>query len=173
MVESRPSRSRITPISRAILCPILPAECPQLRGRVGLWVHADDLCLESSPIVSSQPAAVAAFTSDDTDARDGLSQMRIAAIHRALRDGLTRAGAHLGRETTLSDTFSTADGVKAWVEREKLDAVIAMSPHIGPVADALPPIRRALSNRNVPLHLVRRPWDAQLFPLATSGFFPF
>lgn len=153
--------------------PDLPTACPQLRGRLGLWVHADDLCLESSPIASLQPASVAAFTSDDTCVRDGLSQLRIASIHRALRDGLTRAGAHLGCATTFSDTSSTADGVAAWAEREALDAVIAMAPHIGPVADALPPIRRSLSNRNVPLHLVRRPWDAQMFPLATSGFFPF
>jgi hypothetical protein len=70
----------------------------------------------------------------------------------------------------MTDSRSTAEALQTWAECEKLDAIVAMSPHVGPVADALPAIRLSL---NVPLHLVRRPWDAQIFPAAKSGFFPF
>jgi deoxyribodipyrimidine photo-lyase len=153
--------------------PEMPTTCPQLSGRIGIWIHADDLCLENSPLAALRPDSVAAFTSAGTYARYGLSERRIQSIHTALRDGLTRAGTHFDCTTSLSDTPSTADGTKAWAESEKLDAVIAMAPNIGPVADALPSIRRALISMNVPLHLVRRPWDAQMFPTAKSGFFPF
>jgi deoxyribodipyrimidine photo-lyase len=153
--------------------PEIPTTCPQLSGRMGIWIHADDLCLENSPFAVLRPASVAAFTSAETYARYGLSERRIQSIHTALRDGLTRAGTHFDCTTSLIDTPFTADGIKAWVEGEKLDAVIAMAPNIGPVADALPSIRRALDSMNVPLHLVRRPWDAQMFPAAKSGFFPF
>jgi deoxyribodipyrimidine photo-lyase len=153
--------------------PEMPAACPHLSGRIGLWVHADDLCLESSPLASLRPVTAVAFTSDETYARYGLSQARIESLHTVLRDGLKRVESHFDCATALSDTPSTAEGLKAWVESEKLDAVIAMAPHVGPVADALPSIRQALSAMNVPLHLVRRPWDAQMFPAAKSGFFPF
>jgi deoxyribodipyrimidine photo-lyase len=153
--------------------PELPLACPQPAGRIGLWIHADDLCLENSPLASLRPAAVAAFTSGQTYARYGLSRLRIQSIHTALNDGLARAGAHFDCVTSLSDTPSTADGLKAWVEREKLDAIVAMAPHVGPVADALPSVRSVLGTLNVPLHLVRRPWDARLFPMAKAGFFPF
>jgi deoxyribodipyrimidine photo-lyase len=153
--------------------PDRPTYCPQLSGRIGLWIHADDLSLESSPLGLSRPASAAVFTSNETYARYGLSRARIDSLHTALQDGLTRTGVHLGCATALSDTPSMADGLKSWVAIEKLDAVVAMAPNIGPVADALPSIRRALSTLNVPLNLVRRPWDAQMFPSAQSGFFPF
>jgi hypothetical protein len=70
----------------------------------------------------------------------------------------------------MTDSRSMAEALQTWAEREKLDAIVAMFPHVGPVADALPAIHRDL---NVPVHLVRRPWDAQMFPAAKSGFFPF
>lgn len=153
--------------------PEIPTTCPQVSGRIGLWIHVDDLCLENSPLAGLRPASVAAFTSAETYARYGLSERRIQSIYTALRDGLTRAGTHFECTTLLSDTPSTADGIKAWADREKLDGIVAMSPHVGPVADALPSIRRALDSMNVPLHLVRCSWDAQMFPAAKSGFFPF
>lgn len=153
--------------------PVLSPFCPPLKGRVGLWVHADDLCLEDSPLTSCQPVAAAAFSSVPTYRRLGLSEVRVQSIHTALEDGLTRAGAHLGCPTTLRDTDSTAQGLAEWVKAERLDAVVALSSYVGPVADALPSIRQALQDMNVPLHLLRRPWDDTLFPWAKSGFFPF
>jgi deoxyribodipyrimidine photo-lyase len=153
--------------------PVLDTFCPPLKGRAGLWVHADDLCLEDSPLASCQPVAAVAFTSLSTYRRLGLSEARIQSIHTALTDGLTRAGTHLGCATLLRDADSTAQGLAEWVKAERLDAIVALAPHVGPVADALPRIQQALQVMNVPLHLLRRPWDGTLFPWARSGFFPF
>jgi deoxyribodipyrimidine photo-lyase len=150
--------------------PELPTALSQPSGRVGIWIHADDLCLETSPLATMHPVSIATVTSDATYAHYGLSERRVLSIHTTLQDGLTRAGAHFQCPITMTDSRSTAEALQTWAECEKLDAIVAMSPHVGPVADALPAIRLSL---NVPLHLVRRPWDAQIFPAAKSGFFPF
>jgi deoxyribodipyrimidine photo-lyase len=150
--------------------PELPTALSQPSGRVGIWVHADDLCLETSPLAVLRPVSIAAVTSDATYAHYGLSERRVRSIHTVIQDGLTRAGAHFQCPITMTDSRSMAEALQTWAEREKLDAIVAMFPHVGPVADALPAIHRDL---NVPVHLVRRPWDAQMFPAAKSGFFPF
>ena len=150
--------------------PDLPTALSQPSGRVGIWIHADDLCLETSPLATLNPVSIAAVTSDATYAHYGLSERRVRSIHTVIQDGLTRAGTHFQCPVTMTDPRSTAAALQTWAEREKLDGIVAMSPHLGPVADALPAMHRAL---NVPLHLVRRPWDAQMFPAAKSGFFPF
>jgi hypothetical protein len=126
--------------------PEIPTTCPQLIGRIGIWIHADDLCLENSPLAALRAASVAAFTSAETYARYGLSERRIQSIRTALRDGLTRGGTHFDRATSLSDTPSTADGIKAWVEGEKLDAVIAMNDALG-----IPRHLAALKEADIPL----------------------
>jgi len=151
----------------------LPTTLSPREGRIGCWIHADDLCLEDSPLASARPHSIAAFTSDATYARYGLSPMRAQSLHTVLRDGLSRAETHFRCASQLSDHSAIAEGVRAWVEKEKLDAVVALSPNVGPVADALPSIRQVSDSMNVPLHLLRRPWDADLFPAARSGFFPF
>jgi hypothetical protein len=150
--------------------PELPTAFSQPAGSVGIWIHADDLCLETSPLAALRPVSIAAVTSGATYAHYGLSEYRVRSIHTALQDGLTRAGTHFQCPVTMTDSRSTAAALQTWAEREKLDSIVAMSPQVGPVADALPAIHRGL---NVPLHLVRRPWDAQMFPAAKSGFFPF
>lgn len=153
--------------------PELPTNLPPLQGRVGLWLHPDDLCVEISPLAGQAPVSIAAFTCDVEDARHGLSELRIAAARTAICDGLARASHHFRVAAAMVDTLSLSEGISAWMETEKLDAIIALCPTIGPVADALPEIRSTLSERNVALHLLRRPWDARLFPSAGKGFFPF
>ena len=41
------------------------------------------------------------------------------------------------------------------------------------MADALTALSGPLRDAGVPLVRVRRPWDEELWPLATKGFFPF
>lgn len=153
--------------------PPLPTSLSTIPGRVGLWIHPEDLCVETSPLSTQQPVSIAAFTSDGVYAHYGLSERRKASLHTVLHDGLTRAGSHFGVPTTLADASTTAAGIAAWVEAERLDAIMAMSPTVGPVADAMPAIRAELAKRKVALHLVRRAWDSQHFEAAKSGFFPF
>jgi deoxyribodipyrimidine photo-lyase len=51
--------------------------------------------------------------------------------------------------------------------------VVGYAPFVGPVGDALPGVRAALADAGVALRLVRRPWDARLFPCARRGYFDF
>ena len=147
-----------------------PCQCPALPTRTGLWLHADDLTAEDSPLAALRPVAVAAFSSTASYVRYGLSARRQEALRTALRDGVTRAATHFGVEATCKDAPTTAEGLREWAIQERLEAVVALAPSVGPVADALPGIERTLG---VPLHLVRRPWEAQLYPWARAGFFPF
>lgn len=161
-----------TDLSRQPLADV-PTEAPTLSGRIGVWIHADDLCLESSPLASLQPSSVAAFTCQAAYAHHGLSARRIAALHTAMADGVERAGAHWRCPALLSESPTAAEGLRHWIQSEGVQVVVAMAPHVGPVADALPGIQRMLGELKVPMHLVRRPWDTKLFPLAGAGFFPF
>jgi deoxyribodipyrimidine photo-lyase len=151
----------------------LPSSAPAAPGRVGLWLHPDDLLPEQGPLSQLKPVSVAAFTSDAVYAKMGLSPRRQASLHTALSDGVLRAAKHFGSTSTVTDAATTAAGVAAWVESEKLNSIVAVAPTVGPVADALAGIRDVMKERQVNLHLVRRPWDAELFPAARSGFFPF
>jgi deoxyribodipyrimidine photo-lyase len=44
---------------------------------------------------------------------------------------------------------------------------------VGPTASALEAARPVVDAAGLALVMVRRPWDAALWPLATRGFFPF
>lgn len=151
----------------------LPDAPGELPGRWGLWLHPDDLVPELGALALLQPAAVAAFTSRAVYGRFGLSPARQAFLARALADGVDRAAAHFGCPGTCADVPTTADGVAAWARAERLAAVVAHAPFTGPVGNALPAVRAALADAGVELVLLRRPWDAQLFPLARRGYFDF
>lgn len=141
--------------------------------RCGIWLHADDTTLETSPLSGSRPAAVAAFTSMSAYASMRLSATRIASIETVLRDGLARAAQHWDCPAHFADASRLAQSLAAWAHAEALREVHAMRPAVGPVADALPAIRAALQKNGITLRLVRRPWDAALHPQARAGFFPF
>ncbi|MCA1964087.1 MAG: hypothetical protein LDL31_09110, partial [Prosthecobacter sp.] len=122
---------------------------------------------------SLRPAGIVAFTSTRCYGQMRLSPLRIQAITTALQDGLERAGLHFGCETTLADADCTATALAEWAAQNKVRHLAAMAPTTGPVADVLPRLRVLLDQAGIVLHLVRRPWDAALFPLAKAGFFPF
>jgi hypothetical protein len=153
--------------------PELPAAPDHLPARWGLWLHPDDLAPEVGGLAARRPVAVAAITSRPVYARLGLSSARQAYLARALADGVDRAAAHFGCPGACADAATTAAGVAAWARAERLAAVVAHAPFVGPVGDALPGVRAALAEAGVALVLLRRPWDARLFPCARRGYFDF
>ncbi|GEP46086.1 hypothetical protein BGE01nite_53770 [Brevifollis gellanilyticus] len=153
--------------------PDLPDRAPEVTGRFGLWMHADDLCLESSPLRSLRPAGIIAITSQPAYDHYRLSPQRISSLHAALQDGAGRASAHFRCPAGVLEAADTAAALGAWLQEQRMDTLVSMRPHTGPVADALPAIRRTLASLGIGLHLVQRPWEAQLFPLACAGFFPY
>ena len=142
-------------------------------GRVGIWMHPDDCCLERSPLAGAKPVAVAACFPVRCGERYGLSPMRVAAVRTVLDDGLRRAVEHFGCGVERLEGVEVAGAVREWAVRERLDVVVAMRPATGPVADALPGIGRELAAAGVRLRLVQRPWKAAMHGFAKAGFFPF
>ena len=66
-----------------------------------------------------------------------------------------------------------AEGLAAWAVRERLAAIVAYAPAVGPLADQLEDVRAALAVGGVELLLCRRPTDFQLWPYAKGGYFNF
>ena len=142
-------------------------------GRMGIWMHPDDCCLERSPLAGAKPVAVAACFPVRCGEMYGLSPMRVAAVRTVLDDGLRRAGEHFGCGVERLEAEEVAGALREWAVRERLDVVAAMRPATGPVADALPAIGRELEAAGVRLRFLQRPWKAAIQGFATAGFFPF
>ncbi len=143
---------------------------PPLPGRVGLWVHADDASAETAtPLAALRPAAVFAAATDGSPASD----VRRAYLLATARDALTRAGHHFAAPTTFVTGDPLPDALSAWAAAERLTAVVAVRPAVGPVLDGVPTVRDRLARHGIPLHLAWRPDDAHSLPWAESGYFNF
>lgn len=152
----------------------IPTTFPPRSGRTGLWLHAEDLAAEISPLADLAPAAVAAFTSEQTYRdRYRLSEKRVQALRTVLADGVARASAHYRCPTTHSDTQDTAAGIAGWARSQQLTEVVAFAPTVGPVGDVVPRLSMLMAESGIQLTFIRRASDAQVFRLAGSGFFPF
>lgn len=149
----------------------LPADLPT---PVGLWVHGDDLCVETvASLEGLRPAGVFAGLDAGLFAGEKISDARRDYLDATLRDGLRRAGEHFGAETTFEETASLGDGLAAWAKAHGLGAVVAMRPAVGPLWEQVPELRRGLEREGIRLYLVWRPEDVQNLPHARSGYFNF
>ncbi len=149
----------------------LPDGLPE---RIGLWVHGDDLCVETAiPLVGLRPQGVFAGLGQELLREDQISEPRREYLRATLRDGLRRAGAHFGAEAVYEECESLPDALAAWSKARGVSAVVAMRPAIGPLWDALPELRSRLAQENIALHLVWRPEDARTLPWAEAGYFNF
>ena len=143
-------------------------------GRIGLWLHNDDLSPEIGPLAGLRPVAVAAFADEPSQHGDyRLSVNRLAALRTAVGDGLTRAGEHYRCPATLIDGDDPALSLADWASSLGLTRVVAFAPTVGPVNDMVSRLSDGLAARGISLTLIRRPSDAHAFALATAGFFPF
>lgn len=151
----------------------LPAAPEAATGRCGFWLHSDDLSIETSRLAELQPSSCRAFLSGRMVEALGLSPRRESYLRGAMHDAVTRAAAHFGcpAEFELTETLPAA--IAGWAQQDRLDTVVAFEPLVGPLRDTLPAIRSALLASGIKLVLVRRPYDAALFPLARGGYFGF
>ncbi len=150
---------------------MLPGDLP---ARTGLWVHGDDLCVETaSSLKELHPVSV--FAGMDASSFKGhpISDTRRGYLEATLRDGLARAGKHFGTETTFETSESLPNGLVTWAKARGLAAIVAMRPAVGPLWELLPDLRARLQRKGVALHLVWRPEDVQTLPYAKAGYFNF
>lgn len=64
-------------------------------------------------------------------------------------------------------------GLSAWAREKNLRRVVAYRPFVGPWLDEGLVAERALAAAGVTVTWRRRAWDAELFPHAGRGYFPF
>ena len=141
--------------------------------RVGLWLHAEDLAVETGELAGEKFAAVNAAWPTGIAACAGWSERVAAWTRAALDEGATRAGERFGAEVTQGATDDLAVELVAWAQEKKLRRVVAYRPFVGPWLDEGLAVAQALAAAGVALTWRRRAWDAELFPHAGRGYFPF
>lgn len=156
-----------------------PGEClidPSAFGRVGLWLHDEDLLPEDSPLAPLQPAAIAAiaaFAPLGLWKAEHYSERKVDFLRRALGDGADRAAGFFQLPSEVIEVDDLDEGISRWAVAKGLATVVALRPFAGPLADRLPAIREALAEHGINLVLVRRPEDVALMNEAKAGYFRF
>jgi deoxyribodipyrimidine photo-lyase len=151
--------------SRVVL-PEYPEAPVEVKGRVALLGHPDDLSLEHTPLGTVRPTAVALVDQrGDTD-----SEAKRVWRGLAVDDAANRWKAHYECEVTRLPRW---DDVTRWAQECACETLVLMAPFVGPDGDAWRPVRQALRDGGIEVIECRRAWDQRLFPAARAGFFPF
>jgi hypothetical protein len=141
--------------------------------RCGLWLHPEDLCAELGGLAGAPVAAIFAGWPTGLAARAGWGPNVERWTRAALADGAERATRRFGCAVEAGASDELAAALSAWAREAGLASVLAHEPMQGPWrAEALAG-ERALAAVGVRLIWIRRKWDAQLWPHATRGFFPY
>jgi deoxyribodipyrimidine photo-lyase len=141
--------------------------------RIGLWLHPEDLVVEQGELASLKIQAINASWPTGISARAGWSEKVSVWTQAALSDGSTRAGQHFGAEVSSGETSNLAAALVEWAKLKQLQAVVAYRPFVGPWLTEALALEAALSSAGIRVIWRRRAWDAEHFPHATRGYFPF
>jgi hypothetical protein len=141
--------------------------------RLGLWVHPEDLAVEQGELAGLRVQAINAAWPTDIRSRAGWTEKVSAWTQGALGEGAKRAGEHFGAPVSSGETSALAVSLVEWAKQNKLQAVVAYRPFVGPWLGEALALEAALASAGIPLILRRRTWDAEHFPHATRGYFPF
>jgi deoxyribodipyrimidine photo-lyase len=152
---------------------VFPPESLSPSLPTGLWIHEEDLAVETSPLGQRTFAAIAVTA--DVDGWNGhqFPSTKTQWISDALQDAATRAEGVWKVPVSVETRFPHTEALLRWAKSLKLEQVVALRPEVGPLHDSLPALRVALAKEGVRLALVDRPEDLRLRPFATGGFFQF
>jgi deoxyribodipyrimidine photo-lyase len=141
--------------------------------RIGLWVHPEDLAVEHGELAGLKIKAVNASWPKGIVERAGWSEKVSTWTQASLHDCATRAGQHFGAEDSSGETSDLATSLVEWAKQNQLQAVVAYRPFVGPWLTEALALEAALASAGISLIWRRRAWDAEHFPHATRGYFPF
>jgi deoxyribodipyrimidine photo-lyase len=142
-------------------------------GRVGLWLHPEDLAVEQGSLAGLRFEAINASWPAGIAADVGWSPKVTQWTRATLKDGALRAAEHFGAEVVALETADLAQTLVDWARSRKLSAVVAYRPFVGPWQKEALVLESALAKVGIAIHWRRRSWDAEHFPHATRGYFPF
>ena len=134
-------------------------------GRAGLLLTEDDL----SPdwLAGVNPVAAASLPAQPRSPLETAAQV-MTFSNALIADCVTRHS-DTGPVTQVTDVAALVD----WARDQRLDHVVTAHIPVGPAADRMSGLRPALAVHNIGLHSLIRPYDAQAWPYAASGFFKF
>jgi len=162
------------PLFPRVPLPPAPIDPGPLPENWGLWVHGDDLAVETHSLLTSlRPRAVGGILSRRLCEVHALGDHRWRHLRSSLLDGVTRVATHFRCAGDFEFGPDLAPGLTAWAKARQLETVVTMRPFVGPLGDQLPAIEQSLRAEGITLICLRRSFDASLLPLARGGFFPF
>ncbi|MGY6629426.1 MAG: FAD-binding domain-containing protein [Wenzhouxiangella sp.] len=135
-----------------------------------LLVHGEDLNPESLFDEGSSPPAALGLAEPlgDWPAGDKARQF----LTEGLNDTAERMASRYQQPVERID-LCQSEAVIAWMEQAGVKCLVTPYAPVGPTADALDELAKALAAADIRLVRVRRPWDEAAWPHATKGFFPF
>jgi deoxyribodipyrimidine photo-lyase len=137
--------------------PDLPISRPA--GRVGLLVTEEDVRAAADWRTELAPDAIAGWMPDAMYRQARISE-RVITFRKAC---LTDSG------VSLLEGHDVVDAVHGWMAEQQLDAVLISEPSVGLWDEPM----QQLTATALRVNKIRRPWDSQLWPHATHGFFRF
>jgi deoxyribodipyrimidine photo-lyase len=141
--------------------------------RIGLWLHPEDLVVEQGEMAGLKIQAINASWPADISPGAEWSERVSAWTQASLHDGATRAGKHFGAEVSSGETPDLATSLVEWAKLNRLQAVVAYRPFVGPWLIEALALEAFMASAGIGLIWRRRAWDAEYFPHATRGYFPF
>jgi deoxyribodipyrimidine photo-lyase len=142
-------------------------------GSAGLWVHPEDLAVERGGLSADKFVAINASWPKTMAAKAGWSEAVANWTKSALHDGAGRAGAHFGADVATERVDDLAATLFEWARKHQLTRVVAYRPFVGPWLIEAQAVESALAQAGIAVTWRRRAWDAEHFPHATRGYFPF
>jgi deoxyribodipyrimidine photo-lyase len=177
-----PQTSQLASTAFPITEPVLPkvaawTEDPlwsnAAEGRAGLWVHPEDLAVEGGELSADKFVVINASWPKTMAAKAGWSEAVANWTKSALHDGAGRAGAHFGADVATERVDDLAATLFEWARKHQLTRVVAYRPFVGPWLIEAQAVESALAQAGIAVTWRRRAWDAEHFPHATRGYFPF
>jgi len=141
--------------------------------RVGLWLHAEDLSAERGELANESFVAINAAWPTHLAQHAGWGAKVEAWTQSAQEEGAKRAAAHFGATVTTEAADDLAKNLVEWSKAHNLRRVVAYRPFVGPWIKEALRAEDALRSNDISVTWRRRRWDAELFPHATRGYFPF
>ena len=153
--------------------PTLPSMPSMREGKIGIWIHEEDLFIEQSPLASLLPKAIIATLDNATWTRLRYPEIKTTWLKTAVDDGAKRSSNAFGIDVEVSADSTIAEALLRWATEHQLQQIATMRPEIGPLYDQLDHLQAELSIAGIELIFFDRPEDIALRPLATGGFFSF
>lgn len=165
-LPSSPTREPVTEVD-------LPAMDLDPMLRTGLWIHEEDLSVETLAWENMPIAAARVIADAASWDRWEVSGGRRAWLEAALQDSAKRASQNWNRPVVMETRQSIETSLLHWAEEEGLEQVVLMRPAPGPLADTWERLHPRLVAAGLRVALRDRPEDLAFRPLARAGFFGF